>query len=453
MSSTLNRRKLLSAAGFALALPLLPSLEPRRAQAAGGAPKRLVLWYQPDGDMEDKPYWFPKGSQDNFQLGQASAVLEPIKSDCIFLHGVHNGTPAGDCHSDYMPNMQTGGTRKDSIDQLIAAGLHSTAAFPSLEFGVATDREATNGGRLSFKGGVPLAPEADPNKMFLNIFRDRAGSQGTPAMADPQAMQRLKFLQQKRQSILDGVLVELTEVSQRVNPEDKQRLDSHASAVRDFEKTLTTLNGAMAESAPADCGTPKLDVSSLTGQSVWNGALDNQSVPNLDKIAQVQQDLLVLALRCDMTRVATFMYNRSLSSQTFEFLPIVNKSTISHMFAHTWRISPEMESDFVTLKKWRAGMFLKLVQALKAVPDGAGTLLDSTLLLWLCEMGLGSHAPTNIPFVLAGGGSTFRTGRFLDYAGTGGGEPHMKLYLSLAQALGVSLSEFGGATSGLSGLA
>ncbi len=452
MSSTLNRRKLLSAAGFALTLPLLPSLAPRGARAASGAVKRLVLWYQPDGDMEDKPYWFPKGTEDNFQLGQASAVLDPIKSDCVFLHGVHNGTPAGDCHSDYMPNMQTGGTRKDSIDQLIAAGLQSSSAFASLEFGVATDREATNGGRLSFKGGVPLAPQADPNQMFLNIFRDRAGSGGMPAMADPQALQRLQLLQKKRQSILDGVLVELNEVSGRVNAEDKLRLDAHASAVRDFEKTLITLNGSMAESAPADCGAPQLDVSSLAGQSVWNGALDNQSVPNLDKIAQVQQDLLVLALRCDMTRVATFMYNRSLSSQTFEFLPIVNKSTISHMFAHTWRISAEMENDFVVVKKWRASMFLKLVQALKAVSDGQGTLLDSTLLVWICEMGLGSHAPSNIPFVIAGGGKAFRTGRFLDYAGNGGGEPHMKLYLSLAQALGVPLTEFGGATTGLSGL-
>jgi hypothetical protein len=452
MISTMNRRKLLRAAGFALTLPLLPSLEPRRARAADGTLKRLVLWYQPDGDMEDKPYWFPKGSEDDFQLGEASAVLEPVKSDCIFLHGVHNGTPAGDCHSDYMPNMQTGGTHQDSIDQLVAAGLDSRAPFPSLQFGVGTDREATNGGRLSFKGGVPLAPEADPNQMFLNIFRDRATGDGMPAAADPQAQQRLKYLQEKRQSILDGVLVELNEVSARVNPEDKQRLDAHASAVRDFEKTLSALNGNMAESASADCGAPTLDVSGLAGQSIWNGALENQSVPNLDKIGQAQQDLLVLALRCGMTRVATFMYNRSLSSQTFEFLPIVNKSTISHMFAHTWRISPAMESDFVVIKKWRASMFLKLVQALKAVNDGAGSLLDSTLLVWICEMGLGSHAPTNIPFVIAGGGSTFRTGRFLDYAGTGGGEPHMKLYLSLAQAMGASLSDFGGATTGLPGL-
>ena len=135
------RRRILRAAGFALALPFLPSLEPRSARAATGTARRLILWYQPDGDMEDKPYWFPQGSEQDFTLGEISSVLEPVKSNLIFLHGVHNGTPAGDCHGDYMPQMQTGGTRTDSIDQLIAAGLGSPAPFPSLEFGVGTSRK------------------------------------------------------------------------------------------------------------------------------------------------------------------------------------------------------------------------------------------------------------------------------------------------------------------------
>jgi hypothetical protein len=448
MARLLDRRKVLRAAGFALALPLLPSLEPRRARAESADGKRLIFFYQPDGDMEDKPYWFPKGSEGSFQLGEVSAVLDPVKSDLIFLHGVHNGTPAGDCHSDYMPNMQTGGTKQDSIDQLIAAGLAGNAPFPSLEVGVGTDHDATNGGRLSFKQGVPLAPEANPNLLFARLFKDQSAQ---PAAAgDAEAAARLKLLQQRRLSILDGVLEELNAVSGKLGGDDRMRLDAHASAVRDFENTLVSLNGAMSQAAGADCAAPALDVSALTGQTLWNGGIDGASVPNLDKIADAQQAVLVLALRCGMTRVATLMYNRSLSSQTFEFLPIVNKTTISHMFAHTWRVSPELERDFVIVKQWRAGMFLKLIQALKAVPEGGGTLFDRTLLVWICEMGVGSHAPSNIPFVIAGGGGSFRTGRFLDYGG--GGEPHMKLYLSLAQAMGVMLPEFGGVSTPLSGL-
>lgn len=450
MKPSLSRRRVLRAAGFALALPFLRSLEPRPARAAEGAAKRLVLWYQPDGDMEEKPYWFPRGSEQDFQLAEVSGVLEPVKQELIFLHGVHNGTPAGDCHSDYMPQMQTGGTRVDSIDQLIAAGLGGATPFRSLEFGVATDREASNGGRLSFKGGVALAPEADPNQMFLHIFRDRASSGGSAPADDVEAAARLKLLHEKRLSILDGVLEELGAVSGRVGQEDRLLLDQHATAVRDFEKTLSALNQSMGEATPASCGMPVLDVSALGGQTQWHGGIDNASVANLDKIAKVQQDLLLLALRCDMSRVVTFMYNRSLSSQTFEFLPVVNRTTISHLFAHTWRTTPEMESDFLLIKKWRASMFLQLVQALAAVPEDAGSMLDQTLLVWMCEMGLGSHAPSNIPFVIAGGGSAFRTGRFLQYSGAG--EPHQKLYLSLAHAMGVPLASFGGVTEALPGL-
>jgi hypothetical protein len=450
----INRRRFLKGAGFAIGLPFLESLRARKPRAADAGRKRLIFWYQPDGDMEDKPYWFPTGTGTNFQFGEASAVLAPIKDDIIMLHGVHNGTPAGDCHGDYMPNMVTGGTKVDSIDQLIAAGMKPPTPFQTLEFGVATDQQSSNGGRLSFKGGVALFPEADPNKMFMNLFRDGQAGGGAPGAApDPAAMQRLKYMQDKRLSILDGVLDELGSVAMSVSTDDRRRLDAHATSIRDFEKTLTALNGTMTATAvPADCSRPTLDLAGVAGQTRWYGGIDNASVPNLDKIAAVQQLLLMLALRCDLTRVATFMYNRSLSSQTFEFLPIVNKTTISHMFAHTWRTSPDMEKDFVIVKKWRASMFLSLIQALKSVPEGTGTMLDNTVVLWTCEMGLGSHQPTNIPFVIAGsGGGAFKTGRYLDYGATPG-QSHGKLFVSLASAMGVQLPSFAGASGPLSGL-
>lgn len=440
----MTRRRFLRGAGWVIGLPYLESLAPRRAAAAAPR-KRFVLWYQPDGDMEQRPYWFPTGGETTFQLGDASRPLEAVRQDIIMLHGVHNGNSAGDCHGDYMPNMMTGGTRKDSIDQVIAAGLKAPTPFPSLELGVGTDLKSSAGGRLSFRGGTALPPEANPNAMFAKIFADaRAGSAATAA-ADPDATHKLQLMQQRRMSVLDGVLEELAAVSSAAGRDDRARLDAHASAVRDFEKTLSSLNAGTPD-APPDCGKPAVDTSALAGQAKWNGGIENASVPNLDKIAAVQQQLLVLALRCDMTRVASLMYNRSLSSQTFEFLPIVNKTTISHMFAHTWRSSKQLEADFVVVKRWRASMFRDLVLALKDAREGAGTLLDSTVVLWTCEMGLGSHAPTNVPFVIAGNaGGALKTGRFLDYEG----ESHNKLFIALANAVGVPLTSFGNATGPL----
>src|SRR5262245_45925467 len=109
----LDRRRFLRGAGFAVGLPLLESFRPRAAAAQ--ARKRLLIYYQPDGDMDRTPYWFPSGGETDFKPGEASAVLEPIRSKIVLFRGVHHGVPTGDAHGAWMKNLATGGG-KQSLD-------------------------------------------------------------------------------------------------------------------------------------------------------------------------------------------------------------------------------------------------------------------------------------------------------------------------------------------------
>lgn len=455
-SSTLSRRRLLRAGTYALTLPALESLAPRGARAASKPPVRLVFYFQPDGTMEGperfgdtrqyKPtreLWFPEGEGANFTLRELNAPLEPLKQDLIFFRGVNLSLPGTYTHNAGMRHAMTCGT-PNSIDQVVGEQVGRTTRFKTLEIGVGTQYRGELPARLHYKDGASIPAEANPNVVFQKLFGSNPG--GSVSAAEMEALVRL---QGRRKSVLDGVVEELKALETRAGKDDREKLEAHVGSVRDLEKALVGLNGAMAESTAAACGKPQVDFSLIKDQKVW-GVTYGSTVPNLDKIAQVQQELAVLALRCDLTRVATVFYQRSTSTQTFPFLPIKNKNAQQHVTAHhCWR-SAELVEDYKTIKKWQTQMYRELLEKMKGVREADGsTLLDNALVLWLSEMNVGNHGQPNMPYVMAGrGGGAVKPGRYLVYNGV----KQSRLFLSMAHAAGARLEKFGPDSEPLTGL-
>lgn len=445
--SALSRRRVLRGAGAAVTLPFLETFAPRRARAAD-KPRRLILWFTPDGTMHWErfggPTFFPaEGAERSWTLPPLSEPMTPIKDHIVLPYGLNlHASESADAisknklpHARRMRYMLTGGGG-DSIDQVIAHRLNAGTRFRSLELGVATSVAAQWHDRMCYWQGSPVAPEADPNKAFERMF----GMKGSSGMPDAERQRRLL----RRTSVLDGVLDELKHVRARVAGDDVKRIDLHTSSIRDLEKSLASLTVAQTQT----CQESSVDFSPIEGISQWHGA-DKRSLPNVDKIMTVQHQILVLALSCDLTRVATLQFSRSTSAQTYPFLPIKAKNEGQHGFAHNWEKSEEIPSgkeDYTIIQRWRAQQFTNLVQALKDTADGPGeTLLDNSLAVWVTEMGNGWHRPDWLPWVMAGrAGGALRTGRFVKL----GAPPHVEepaanMMIAWSHIMGVPVERFG----------
>jgi hypothetical protein len=200
-------------------------------------------------------------------------------------------------------------------------------------------------------------------------------------------------------------------------------VDAHLASVRELERQLQV-------------SPPAATVSCMRGQAP-SGSFDNANDRDHPAIARAQIDLLATALACGLTRVASlqFAYSRS-DIQVFW----LGASRTHHGLSHE-DTTPTSRDLLIKTNAWYAQQVAYLLQKLDAIADGAGTLLDSTAVVWGNELGRGQpHIYTNIPFVIAGSaGGYFRTGRFLGL----GGKPHNDLLVSLCNAFGVATTTFG----------
>jgi hypothetical protein len=263
---------------------------------------------------------------------------------------------------------------------------------------------------MSYLGrNQPVSPEDDPVKAFDKIFGDLT-------TGDP----NLDALRTQRLSVLDAVKDELTELEQRLGGEDRQRLEQHLAAVSEVEKSVgfTIPGSCQAPPAPAPV----------------SGSLYAHA--NAPALMKAQIDLLVASLSCDLTRVATLQWREALGGDsTFVWL---NQTVTHHDESHDpGNYTPEL----VAVNTWFAEQFAYLLQSLQAVPDGAGTLLDSTVVVWCNELSDGAaHSRQDMSYVLAGScGGYFNTGRYLQY----GGNFHNDLLVSLCNAMDIPATSFG----------
>jgi hypothetical protein len=426
-SKSIDRRTLLTgAAGTAIALPWLEVFAPRRALAQAALPRRFIVVFTPNGLL---PSWTPAGSERDFALSPTLAPLAPHQDDLVVIRGLYQQGGGGDGHQNGMGGMLTGaklnagqfgGTGSapagwasgPSVDQRIAEAIGGVTKLRSLELGVQVG-QADNWGRMCYRASnQPLPPEDDPAAVYARVFED--------LHTEPAALERL---QRRRQSILDTVAGEYQRVARSLGTADRKRLDAHLDAVRDVELRLTRAG----HQSGGNCSDPVLP-------AVAKDA--NDAYP---EIGALQTDLLVMALACDLTRVASLQWSRSVSQTRFTWLGI---SDGHHDLSHLGDDDALAVDKLTRIGSWYAEQLASLIAKLKAVPEGDGTLFDNTLIFFCNELGKGNtHSRKDASYVLAGGAAApFETGRFLHYEGD---IPHNNLLVSLLQSFGLPDETFG----------
>lgn len=427
----LSRRTLLrGAGGAAIALPFLEAMLPRRAHAVA-PPRRFIVMFSPNGTL---PSWIPTGSERSFTLSPILSPLAPHQSDLVIVQGLLQQGGGGDGHQTGIGGMLTGTPLNPgpfagvgappagwatgpSVDQRIAEALAAPTPFRSLELGVQVGA-ADDWGRMIYRAGnQPLPPTDDPAAVYDTVFSD--------LHTDPAVLAHQRA---RHKSILDAVGGEYARIGARLGQADKQRLDAHLTAVREIETRLTT---NLVENNPA-CADPKVPAVA---------AHSNDAFPT---VGGIQMDLLAMALACDLTRVASLQWSRSVSQVRFTWLGIPDGH---HDLSHRSDTDADAVNKLTMINKWYAQQMAGLIARLKATPDaGGGTLFDNTLVLWCNELAKGNtHSRQDAPYVLAGtGGGSLVTGRSLSYEGQG--LNHNDLLVSILNAMGIPDTTFGQAS-------
>jgi hypothetical protein len=432
-SRRFDRRMFLRAAsGLGVALPLLPSLRARGAEAA--PIRRFITMYTPNGQIHDG--WWPTSAPGaTLVLNEAHAPLAAHQSRLTLLKNVDlksaAGGPGGP-HQRGIGTLFTGQFLQEgdfvdgcgshagwadgiSIDQAIAAEIGLDTPYASLELGVrATENDVQ--GRISYAGpGAPLPPILQPLDVYNRIFKDLVAPDQTGAMPADQMLA-------ERRSVLDAVGKQITDLSTRISHEDKVRLDGHFELVRDIERRLGEV--------PLSCKRPNVPE-----------ALDPTSETDMPRIAELELDLLAIAFACDLTRVASFEVSTGLNRIRYPWLDSMGEG---HPLSHMSPTDVDARTQLVARAKWHCSLVARLYDNLATITEGDATIADNTLLVWCSEVSEGNvHSHTNMPFLVMGGGWHFETGRYVDCAGSSGSASHVDLLVTLQNAMGLEAATFG----------
>ncbi len=428
MRKMLGRRAMLRGAfGAGIGLPWLEAMAPRRAEARSTAIRRFVVMFTPNGTLPSR--WAPSGGETDFEL---STILEPLaehRNDLVILRGLDQRGGGGDAHQSGIGGALTGTSLNpgpfsgagappagwaagQSVDQRVADVLGGDTRLPSLELGVQVGA-ADNWGRMCYRAAnQPLPPEDDPSAVYGRVFAE--------LHTDPEV---LAAQRSRRQSILDGVLGEYARVQAELGSADRKRLEAHVEAVRELELRLTkpaTLGGS-------SCKDPLIE------------PVDARANDSYPEVGDLQTDLLAMAFACDVTRVASLQWSRSVSQTRFTWIGIEEGH---HDLSHLGDDDLEGADKITRIERWYAGQLASLIEKLKAIPEGDGSVFDNTLILWVNELGKGNtHSRKDAPYVLAGSaGGALATGRYLRFEGD---RPHNELLVSLLQAMGLPDETFG----------
>ena len=398
-----------------VAAPFINLLSAPRTRAAGPAGRRLIVFFSPNGTIP--AHWTPEGSETDFTFPVGS-ILEPlteIQDKLIVVEGLDFF--GADNHEGGMRAMLTasGGASDESggmsIDQYVASKLGADSRFASLEFGVQTSAwGASTQTRMSYAApDVMVSPDDDPAHVYTRLFGDFMGGD-----------QAALALRTRRQRVVDLLVDEATALRTRLGSEERPKLDAHLEALAKVEKGLMGSAGCGLPAAPDPLGTQ-----------------DNASFP---AITTAQIDMMVTALACDMTRVASLQLSHTVSPTVCSWLGVADGH---HSLSHIDDSNAAGVQQFVACERWFAEQFLYLVQKLADTPEPGmqGSMLDHSAVLWAKEMGDSrQHTCKGVPFVIAGGaGGRWTLGRKLTFMG----ESHGKLLVSVCQAMGLDTTSFG----------
>ena len=443
---SLSRRAVLRGMGLSVSLPFLDAMVPAMAAPRLGTAQpavRMGFIYVPNGIMDLKGEWTPKGEGSDFGFSEIGEGLSPHRGHITFLSGLAqlNGRPGGDGAGDHAragATFLTGarpvkteglGIRAGvSADQIAARELGKFTQFASLETGI--EEASVAGGcdsgyscaytnTISWRSPTTPNPvEDNPRRLFERLFGD--GDSTDSAV-------RLSKLREQR-TILDFVREDLSRLRSDLGAEDRRKLDEYVESIRDLERRI--------EKAQAQSGKqlPTLDRP--------GGVPDN-----FTDHAKLMIDLQVLAFQADLTRVTTFMMGRE---GTWRSYPGIGVPDAHHAMTHH-SYDPEKIEKVIRINKHHVSMFGYMLDKMHSIADGEGTLLDHSMLVYGSSIADGNqHTHHDLPIVLAGGGAgRIKGGRHMRFPRE---TPMNNLLLSLLDLAGVPTPELGDSTGKLEGL-
>jgi hypothetical protein len=441
-SNRVSRRHFLGGAGAVGLGTLVPVLE---SQAQVAAPiKRLILLCSPNGTVHDQ--WKPTADATTgalTTLSKALAPLEPFKQDILALDNLGwqvgdgpgvdhmricmlwNGTAmlTGNTFNNAAGTMPCGWGGGVSVDQFVAGRIADKTRFKSLEFGVYQPRHHLYTRVNYAAANQPIPTVDDPYAMFDRLFKTPITGGPTQTPAD---LERIRL---KRQSVIDVVRSNLSAIQAKVSVADRLKIDAHLQAVRQIEQRLD-LSATMPVQV---CQSPMMATTKIA----------HQANDNFPAVSRLQIDLMVAALACDVTRVASLLWAHAGSEVRFTW---VGASGAHHDISHD--SSATARGQMVTINAWHSGEVAYLLGKLKAIPEGGGTMLDNTLVVWGNELADGaSHLQHPNPIVFAGGKNLgLKTGRYLTYPAK---SRHNRALVSICQLMGLAdVTKFGGLDDG-----
>lgn len=432
----LERRTFLRGMGATLALPLLDAMIPALWGKTTSSTPRLGFIYIANGVIQDQ--WIPSSTGRNFELSPILKPLEPVKSHVNVLSGLSHlaadtrGDGTGD-HPRSSAVWLTGvhaydRSRPDievrlatSADQIAARELGRTTLLPSIEVnldlptqGACDTSDCFFNNTISWLNPTtPNPPEIHPRLVFERMF----GDGGAPE-------QRLARIR-RNGSILDSVLQEVAGLSKTLGSGDRTKLTEYVEAVREIEQRIEAFEGR---------GVHAID---LPDRPI--------EIPGtFEEHIKLMYELLALGFQADVTRVFTLMVCRELSTRTYSNIGVPDGvHTVSHH-----RNDPEMIRKKAKIDNYHIELLTYFLQKLAKTPDGDGTLLDHSLILYGGGMGDGNlHRHSDLPTLMAGKlGGQFETGRHLPYKLD---TPMSNLLVTILNRAGVRIDSIGDSTGPL----
>jgi hypothetical protein len=424
----LHRRTFLRGMGATVALPLLDAMIPARTLLASTAARpvpRLAFVYFPHGAIMDE--WTPCADRSDLQLGRILEPLTPFRSRLTIVSGLENRHAYGPVHaitpgtwlSGVSPRRNGDVADGATADQLGADHLGQDAALPSITLATEEPRkigagvwegeyDAGYGTTISFRAAhQPVPMEFRPRAIFNRLFHRDATADGHEACSGPSA------------GVLDLVAADAASLRKRLGPADRVVLGEYLDTVRDVERRVDKAEKWACSGTDSQC------------------EVADQFVERM----KLMFDMAALAFRADITRVASIMMAAETSSMTYDHLGVPESF---HLLSHHQN-DPEKIEKLVAIQAFHTRMFATFVRTLENLPDGDGSILDRSLILFGSNMS-DSHAHDHFPLPLAvigGGCGTLRGGQHLRYPDH---TPMSNLLLTMLRRAGVPMQSVGDST-------
>ena len=427
----IDRRTLLRGLGAAAALPLLDAMVPAatyRAKTAAAPVKRLGYVFMPMGC--DHSRWTPVGET----LDELPYILEslaPVRDRVNVIGNLElaNAYPGSHATSNsaFLSCAEAKQTESSdyrlgtTADQIAAQHIGQTTKLPSLEMSMDLMKvvgQCDNGYACVYQNNLswsspttPLPAEAHPRIVFESLFGEGGSAEDRRAALRQQA------------SLLDSMIEDIARLKRELGASDQSKIDQYLTSIREVERRIQKAETDFEVNAPRDLERP-------------------MGVPeSFGDHARLMFDLQILAMQGDITRVITYQLARETSERSYPELGVPESH---HAITHHGN-DPEKIAKMATINQFHVSLFAEFLEKLQDTPEGDGTLLDHSLILY--GSGIGNpniHDHTNMPIIVAGGtAGTMKGGRYL---WTDNVTPLANLHLTLLDNVGVHLDTFADST-------